>query len=315
MNEIRIALYEKNYESSWDVFVQKAKNKHFFFYRNYMEYHQDRFKDFSLMAFDAKNRIMALLPASKTDDMLVSHGGLTFGGFVIGEKMSVTDMLSVFAETKKFLAEHGIKKVLYKCIPYIYSQYPADEDRYALFINNAKLIRRDVSSAIYLPARYKYQKGRKWMVNRGKKNGIQVKETKNFQSFIDLENKVLRKFHNTKAVHTGSELELLADRFPDNIHLYVGELDGELLAGTIVFENGKIAHTQYMANSEKGRELGALDCVIDYLVTNRYSDYEYLDFGMSNENQGRFLNEGLASQKEGFGGRAVVYDFYEWNIK
>ena len=33
------------------------------------------------------------------------------------------------------------------------------------------------------------------------------------------------------------------------------------------------------------------------------------------KNEGRFLNAGLIAQKEGFGARAVVHDFYELEIR
>lgn len=41
---------------------------------------------------------------------------------------------------------------------------------------------------------------------------------------------------------------------------------------------------------------------------------KYFDFGISNENNGRFLNRGLIAQKEGFGARTIVHDFYELSI-
>lgn len=127
-------------------------------------------------------------------------------------------------------------------------------------------------------------------------------------------NEILSKYHSTKAVHSAEELKLLAERFPENIKLYTGELDGQILAGAVVFENGDTVHTQYLANSDEGRQVGALDCVIDYLLREVYHDKKYFDFGISNENNGRYLNRGLIAQKEGFGGRAVVHDFYELKI-
>ena len=36
----------------------------------------------------------------------------------------------------------------------------------------------------------------------------------------------------------------------------------------------------------------------------------WIDFGISTEERGQRLNEGLASYKEGFGARAVNYDTY-----
>ena len=38
--------------------------------------------------------------------------------------------------------------VVYKCVPHIYHSVPAEEDAYALFVRDAQLVRRDVSSAI-----------------------------------------------------------------------------------------------------------------------------------------------------------------------
>lgn len=310
----KILKYTDEFRDEWNKFVHTAKNGHFFFYREYMEYHKDRFQDCSFMIFNEKDRLLALLPASVSGNVLTTHAGLTFGGFLVDSKMTVEMMLEFFSLLKLAALELGINHIIYKCIPYIYHQYPSEEDRYALFINNAELFRRDVSTAVLLKNPYKYQKGRKWMVSRGKKNKIQVRESKDFAAFMDLENHVLQEYHHARAVHTASEIQMLADRFPENIHLYVGELDGELLSGAIIFENRDVAHTQYLANSDKGRELGALDSVIDYLLKVKYADFQYFDFGTSNENQGRFLNKGLIGQKEGFGARAVIHDFYRWDI-
>ncbi|TYZ27794.1 GNAT family N-acetyltransferase [Selenomonas caprae] len=284
------------------------------FIREYMEYHSDRFADCSLIILNEKNNIVALLPASTKDGILTSHGGLTFGGFVVDSKMTVELMLEIFALVRGVIKGLGIKEIIYKCIPYIYNQYPAEEDRYALWRNDAQLFRRDVSTAVVLSTPYKYQKGRKWMVARGRKSNIDVHESQDFAAFMDLENRVLAEYHQAKAVHTAEEMKLLADRFPDNIHLWVGEREGELLAGALVFVNRNVVHTQYLANSPEGRELGALDRVIDHLLKEAYAGYKYFDFGTSNEEQGRVLNKGLIGQKEGFGARAVVHDFYRWNI-
>ena len=74
--------YEDTKKMEWDEFNSEAKNGHFFFYRDYIEYHNDRFHDFSLIIYNDKGNIMALLPASIDGDTVISHGGLTFGGFV-----------------------------------------------------------------------------------------------------------------------------------------------------------------------------------------------------------------------------------------
>ena len=69
-----------------------------------------------------------------------------------------------------------------------------------------------------------------------------------------------------------------------------------------------------MVNSADGKGLGALDMVIDHLI-NEYSDKKrYFSFGVSTENNGAFLNKGLINQKELFGARTIVHDFYELAI-
>ena len=83
------------------------------------------------------------------------------------------------------------------------------------------------------------------------------------------------------------------------------------MAGVVIIECRKVAHTQYIASGEEGRTYGALDLLFRHLINERYKQFDYLDLGTSNEDDGRYLNEGLIHQKEGFGGRAVCYDTYE----
>ena len=47
-----------------------------------MDYHNDRFKDHSLMVFK-DDKLIALLPANIVDFNLRSHQGLTYGGFLL----------------------------------------------------------------------------------------------------------------------------------------------------------------------------------------------------------------------------------------
>ena len=86
------------------------------------------------------------------------------------------------------------------------------------------------------------------------------------------------------------------------------------LGGPMVFECGETVHTQYISASKRGKEMGALDLVFDYLINERYANWRYFDFGKSTEQLGRYLNCNLIHQKEGFGGRGVCYDAYEWEV-
>lgn len=309
--KMRVRFYKPADRTLWDDFVRKAKNRHFFFLRDYMDYHKARFFDASILVFDEKERLLALLPLSRQEATAVSHGGLTFGGFLVGERMAAETMVDLFAGVLRFLCGHGVTKLLYKSMPWIYHRYPAEEDLYALFVHGARLVRRDVSSTIFLPQRYGYRKGRACEIKKGYKHGLSLQESGDYATFVDLLSEVLRERHDAVPVHTAAELQMLAGRFPENIKLYTAQKDGAMLAGTVIFDNGATVHTQYMMNTAQGRTMGALDALIDHLLAEVYCDRRYFDFGISNEDGGRRLNRGLAAQKEGFGGRAVVHDFYE----
>ncbi len=312
---VTVKQYRTEDKLVWDQFVKIAKNGTFLFYRDYMEYHAKRFQDCSLLLYDAKDHLIGLFPANQQGNVVFSHEGLTFGGFIVAETMVTEVMLEIFSAVNAFYKQNGIVKIVYKCIPYIYHEYPSDEDRYALFINNAQLIRRDVSTAIYMPEKYAYQQRRLRAVKKAMKQGLIFQQSNDYAAYWEVLAETLSQYHHTVPVHTVEEIQLLEQCFPNNIKLYVVQLDNRILAGTIIFENNKVAHTQYLANSNEGRLVGALDLVIYRLTTEVYRDIKYFDFGISNENQGRFLNRGLITQKEGFGARAVVHDFYEWKLK
>ena len=310
---ITIKRYTAEEAVAWDAFVDASKNGTFMLKRGYMDYHADRFMDHSLL-FYRDEELVALLPASKHGDELRSHGGLTYGGMITNLKMTVQLMLSLFDSLKEFMSSNGISRLIYKRVPSIYYSYPSDEDLYALFRNNATLIRRDISATIYLPNQIRFSERRRRGVKNALKNGIVVRESREYEHYIEMLSKILAKYHDAKPVHTAEELRMLSDRFPENIKMYTACQDERIIAGVVMYLTPKVAHAQYIANSDEGRQCGALDAVMDYLINECYSAKEYFDFGISNENEGRFLNEGLISQKQEFGGRAIAYDFYELKV-
>ncbi|MEM2971979.1 MAG: GNAT family N-acetyltransferase [Candidatus Bathyarchaeia archaeon] len=316
IKEIKIVKYNEKHRMAWDDFIKNSKNGVFLFYRDYMEYHADRFTDFSLMFFD-NNRLIAVMPANVKDDILFSHGGLTFGGIVTDRKMKTPLMLEIFDALKEYLKAEGIKKIIYKAIPHIYHIHPAEEDLYALFRHNARLIRRDVSSTIFMKERLSFDKKRRWGVKKSKSAELELKRSYDFKTFMAIEEENLKKKYGVKPTHTADEIQLLANKFPENIKLFASYNNGEMVAGTIIYEsNKKVAHTQYISASDEGKRLYALDGIFDYLINEYYGNkVDYFDFGISTEKEGRFLNVGLITQKEEFGARAVVYDTYEIEVQ
>jgi hypothetical protein len=312
----KIRRYTKGDEEAWNKFVAESKNGTFLLDRRYMDYHSDRFSDFSLLVFDERDDLTALLPANRVGDRVTSHGGLTYGGIVSDRSMTISRMLDLFACVRTFLAEAGVAALDYKTIPAIYHRLPAEEDRFALFIQGAELARRDVLSVIDLTTRGPVQERRLRGARKAKSAGILVERSKRWEEFWSVLSANLGDRHDRRPVHTLEEILLLHGRFPANIQLFVATKGRAVLGGTVLFLAGRTVHAQYIGSNEEGRGISALDHLFEQLIRQfeGSSDARYFDFGISNEGDGRNLNRGLVEFKEGFGARAVVHDHYSLAI-
>jgi hypothetical protein len=259
--------------------------------------------------------LIALLPANRVNDTVESHGGLTFGGSISDSRMTAGRMLQVISELSVDRRARGVKKLVYKAVPHIYHLLPAEEDLYALFVHGARLVRRDVSSTIATDQRLPLAKDRKYRFKLAQTQGLRVERSQNLSQFMAIAEANLESRYASKPVHTAAEIQLLANRFPENVKLFAANCDGEMLGGAIIYESTNVAHTQYIGTTPKGRALGALDAVMDFLLNEVYLEKPYFDFGISTVDNGRSLNHGLIRNKESYGARSTVYDFYELDLK
>lgn len=311
---MEIRRYRREDKELWNSFVSKARNATFLFDRNYMDYHADRFDDNSFM-FYHKGKLKAVLPANVAGDTLYSHQGLTYGGLLLDKKATVEDVLECFDSLNFWLRENGISKVVYKTLPWIYQQYPSQEDLYALTWKcKAQLISRDISSSIVIDNKLKFAESRKSGIRKALSLNIEVGESNDVDGFWHVLEDNLGNRYNAKPVHTASEMKLLMSRFPNNIRLYVAKMNGEIVGGTLIYVTPQVVHTQYISASVEGKKHGALDLLFDYIINKVYANCRYFDFGKSTEQGGAYLNEPLIFQKEGFGGRGVCYDWYQWEL-
>jgi hypothetical protein len=311
VSDLELIPYEPPLKEAWDAVVRESKNGNFLHSRGYLEYHADRFDECSVVIYK-KNRPSAVFPCNLHAGQIVSHGGLTYAGLIYGEGLHATEVLDVMNAVVAHLRDTGAATLLYKAVPHIFARYPAQEDVYALFRMNAKLVRRDLSSAILLRSRPKLSDSRKNTIRKAARNAVTVAETVDVPAVHALLTAVLVRF-DRKPVHSIAELQLLRERFPDAIRLFGAFREGGLIAASVLYDFGSTVHTQYLASSDEGRELGALDMLLSHLIES-FQDRTYFSFGSSTEDNGRHLNAGLVFQKEGFGGRGVVHDFYELDL-
>ena len=312
VSDFELVQYRDDEKEGWDQVVKSSHNGTFLHLRNYIGYHVDRFDEQSLIA-RKEDKSLAVFTANRIDDIIVSHSGITYGGLIYGPRIRSVEVLEIIRAIADHYRNMGCALLRYKAIPHVFHRYPAEEDLYALFRLGARLVRRDLSSVIPLRHRLKLSDSRKNTIRKAMKHGVAIREGDFYQSFHHLLTGVLARL-GSSPVHSLGELQLLKSRFPGQIRLFGGFLDDAMLSGALVYDFGHVVHTQYLASSDEGKGLGALDCLLSHLLDQVFSERDGFSFGISTEKDGHYLNEGLIFQKEGFGGRGIVFDQYELDL-
>lgn len=295
----------------WNAFISASKNATFLFYRDFMEYHQDRFEDFSLLVFE-NEKLVSVLPANRVGAIVYSHQGLTYGGLVLLPKSKLYDTIYLFQSVLKFLTDNGVSKLFLKQIPSIYCCYSSDEINYLAHICKSEVVMKHNVSVITLNQERLISKSRRECVNRGKKLGLDIKEDNKIDLFWnELLIPNLRDKYNSKPVHSADEISKLMTKFPDNIRHFNVYNGAKLVCGTTIFITNKVVKPQYISGNENNNELGSIDFLYDFLINDIAKGKDYFDFGPSHENNGLQIVKSINFWKESFGAHSLIQDFYE----
>lgn len=314
---LNIVAFRSDLDASWDAFCARSLNATFLHSRRFLGYHGERFEDASVLLLDGE-KLVGVMPAARAANdsaTVVSHPGATYGGIVHQGGLVGNRMIDALGDLRRHYADLGYSKLLYKAVPFIYGRATAQDDLYALFRHGAIRSRCDLSCAIDLGQRLPSSERRR----RALKKAGRIVTLSHERSDVDalwtvLGDNLWRK-HGAKPVHTLDEIELLIQRFPDNIVIRCAKISGKVEAGVVLFNSCGVWHAQYIASSEIGYEASALDAVFDAVIREATdAGNRYFDFGTSNEQGGTVLNDGLYRFKQEFGGSGVAHEFYELTL-
>ncbi|WP_045738558.1 GNAT family N-acetyltransferase [Xanthomonas sp. MUS 060] len=297
---------------AWDALVAASRNGNLLHCRGYMDYHAERFVDASLLV-ERDGMPVAVFPANRDGAEVVSHAGLSYAGLLSSHGLRAVATLEAFERIAAYYRNAGVQRLFYKAVPHVFHRSPAEEDLYALHRLGAQLYRRDLSSAVALREPPRLTSARRRSISKARQAGLRVQRTVDPAPLHALLSEVLHR-HDTRPVHRLDELRLLCARFPEQIVPYEVRDGDTLLAASLVYDFGHVVHTQYLACSEQGKRVDALSLLLAELIEHVYVQRDFLSLGISTNQQGRELNAGLVEQKERFGARAVVHDFYVWDL-
>ena len=317
---LTVAPYAAPDDEAWDRLVRVAPMGTLLHTRRFLGYHGDRYDDASLTLYDDRDRLVGVIPAAVDPGdaaLVVSHPGATFGGVVHDGALAGPAMLEALAAVAGHYRDRGFDRFRYAPVPFIYHRQPGADDLYALFRLGAERARCDLSSAVDLeegPPRLSSRRRRG--LAKARREGVEVAEGPELVDELwPVVEANLAERHGVRPVHSRAEVRELLGRFPDEIAVVVARHGGSPVAGVMLFDGPLVSHAQYIASSSAGNDVAALDAVFGHCMERAANGgVRYFDFGTSNRDEGRVLNEGLYRFKSEFGGGGVAYEHYELDL-
>lgn len=311
---IELVPYEPRHAEAWDAFCAGAANATFLHTRRFLSYHGERFNDLSLLVMDS-GKMVGVFPAAQAlsdPELVVSHPGITYGGLVHHGKLAGNRMIEALEAIVWHYAKAGYRRLQYKPLPFIYATLPSQDDLYALFRLGAQRVRCDLSCGIDLAARRPLSERRRRGLKKAQAAVTLSSEPQLLSELWRVVEQNLARKHDARPVHSLEELTALHQRFPQQIQVRCALMNGVVEAGVVFFNTARVWHAQYIAASKAAYEVSALDAVFDALIFEaQQTGARYFDFGTSNEDGGKVLNDGLYRFKSEFGGSGVAHEFYE----
>jgi CelD/BcsL family acetyltransferase involved in cellulose biosynthesis len=311
--------FTEDRSGEWDDLVERGPMATFLHSRLFLSYHEERFADASVLLLEDGGTLRGVFPAALEPGdrhKVVSHPGATYGGLIHDGALNGDRAVGALRELRAHYASRGLTGLVYKPVPHIYHRSPSADDVWALSELGAKRIGCDLSCAIELGARRPLTQRRERALRKARESGVEVSDDPaTLDALWPVVEEALERRHNARPVHTLGEIEILQSRFPAAVRPVVARVEGRVIAGVVLFVTPTVAHTQYIAASERGMETSALDAVIQRSIELAdEAGVRYFDFGISPGEGRRGLLPGLYRWKAEFGGGGVLHERYELEL-
>lgn len=299
------------HKNRWDDFVRESPRATFLFERGFMDYHQDRFQDHSLLVFQGEN-LLGLLPANRVEDQLISHQGLTYGGWVLRQGLTFFQEMALWEAVLAELARQAIQSLKLKVMPALYHPQGQETWRYLFKVLEAVQVDSQPTLATPLLGTPAFPKNRQWGVNKARKAGFECQKSQDIAGFWhQVLEPNLQARHQATPTHSLAEMELLRERFPDHIQLWTVQYQNTPMAGALLFITQQVVHTQYLASTPTGRAGCAMDLLMHDLLKEQSWSQAWFNFGTSQDPATGKINQGLWRWKENFAQRVFLHETWE----
>ena len=319
-----IIRYNNSYNSQWDKLVYSGNNGTIFHLRTFISYHpKDRFKDHSLV-IKKKGRLFSVFPAAEINinkkKYLISHPGTTVGSFVVPNDLSIADSIQITKILISYAKKSDFFGLRITLPPNLYQQRLSNYLDFAYFNQGFTYFKREVTSILFIEKTIeqvlnKFRSSHKRGVKKAKKNGVEIRQSNDFDSFYKILENNLSIRHGVKPTHSLKELQLLSELFPKKINLFAAYIENKMIAGVVNFQvNDSVVLAFYISHDKQYGDFRALNLlfstIFEWAITSKFKIYDFGIFTVNGE-----PNMGLGRFKENFGASGIFRDTIELIIK
>ena len=315
---ITVKKYTQSDEKAWDKFIPASSNGTIFHLRSFLSYHSDRQFDDNSLIFEKQGNIIAVFPAAKITEknknILYSHPGASFGGFVYNH-LSYEDADIIIEVMKKYCIQNSFYKIFFVQTPTIYSEKINDTLEYLLHWHKYNVQEYYISSMVDIrsdkgPLEYLHKRKKRYIKKYLTNNELKIKCENNFQEFypILVDNK---KRHAVNPTHSLDELIKLNKNLPGKIHLLLLYYHDEIIGGTLnIIANNKCGIVFYnMINYDFRDMQPAAIQIFESIKWAKKQNLQFLDLGVSQKPKAEnplTPHTSLISFKEQLGATTII---------
>ncbi|WP_371381712.1 GNAT family N-acetyltransferase [Sporomusa aerivorans] len=322
---LEIEIYNQTHQQEWDNFVGASRNGTFMQQRNFLNYHPaDRFIDCSLMVYNSHRKLIAVIPAAQkmTEQKKVfsSYPGASHGGIIVDQRFGTSEAMALIPLLTEHCKSNRFDAIEIKMIPRIYHFWPSDEIDFALRYYGFSIGRTELATALPLkelaePSDYLIESTQR-NIRKAQKLGVTIEESHDLTTYWRILTNNLKERHNAEPTHTLAEILDLTNRYPESIKLFAAFLQGEMVSGVVAFLlNSRVINCFYIASDNRYQSLRSGELLFYQLISwGMKKGFYYLDWGISTEDKGLKINQGLFDFKEKFGGRGVLREMYNLEL-
>jgi len=314
-DEPTIALLAEADRPLWKRFVYESRNGTLFHDLDFLAYHPpSRFQSAHLV-LKYKGNLCAVLPAVRSKKngrpVLLSHPGASYGGLVVAKGFGAEDTFQIVKGLATWAEKEGYSRIEMTLPPEFCSADPDHHLEFVLHLAGFRILHRQLTGAVPLFEPHpRITNSAMRMVGKARRSGVEVKESGDYRAFheILLGN---RAKHGAAPTHSLEELEKLKKLVPGHLALFMADLKGKPIAGTLLFVlNERVVLNFYMAHLWEFQEHRATNLLFyETIQWAKAKGYFYLDMGTSMV--GAEPNWSLTDFKERFGARGFLRDTYE----